>query len=384
MRATVQQMVDSCTNGRYNDVEGYDERVSSMKNDGKATIRDIASRCQTSPSTVSRVMNGNTRISEGTRKRVLDAAAELGYMPNPFAKSLRSRTTRIVGVFVNALTPAFETTLGFLSSLSECLEEHGYTASICVIGINAEKERYYYEMMITLRACAIIKIVNCSDSQIDQISTIPIFYVYSYPMNAEKSTQVYRIETDNYGAGYKAGSELVRLGCRRIAEVRLISQSTDYPFARHLGLMQSLYDSEARYAEELSIVCTRNDFGAILEEIEKKLSTTQPADGYFCSSDLMALALLESLNFHGYHIPRQVKIIGCNDMSVSLHSIKRISTIRHRTKELCDATVETMVRVLNGEKPTPAMQRQVFPTDLITRETTVEGTQSDGSSQMAD
>ena len=71
-------------------------------------------------------------------------------------------------------------------------------------------------------------------------------------------------------------------------------------------------------------------------------------------------------------------------MSVSLHSIKRISTIRHRTKELCDATVETMVRVLNGEKPTPAMQRQVFPTDLITRETTVEGTQSDGSSQMAD
>lgn len=49
----MQHMVDSCTNRKYNDVEGYEERVSSMKNDGKATIRDIASRCQTSPSTVS-------------------------------------------------------------------------------------------------------------------------------------------------------------------------------------------------------------------------------------------------------------------------------------------------------------------------------------------
>lgn len=317
-------------------------------------------------------MNGNPRISEKTKQQVLEAVQEMGYTPNPAAKSLRLRSTRLVGVFVNALTPAFETTMEILTHLNDCLQEKGYTCFTCIIGIRAEKEAYYLQMMQILNACAVIKVVSYSSQDLDSICTIPIFYVYNYPMTGENGPAVYRIETDNYGAGYQAGSELIRLGCQRIAEVRLVNPSSQYPFARHIGFMQAIYDHNACYAEEASVICNENNFSAIVAGIEVMLASTSPADGYFCSSDLMALALLESLDMHGYAIPQRIKIIGCNDMSVSLHSIKQISTIRHRIADLCNATVETMLQVLSGKNIAEIARQKIFPTDLISRETTIE------------
>jgi len=342
-----------------------------MSNERKVTICDIAEYCHVAPSTVSRVLNGNQRISDATREAVLDAAHALGYVPNMYAQSLRSRSVQLVGIFINAVTPAFETSARLLSILLDDLTAAGYTPFICVTGVHAEQESYYYQKMLSLNACAIFKILNCTDPEIDRISTIPIIYLYRYPLKAQEDSRVCRIETDNYSAGYQAGIELIRQGCRRIAEIRLVSKVNGFPFARHLGLMQALFDHDIPYDEELSVICPVYDYGALLTQVDQVLEAAPAADGYFCSSDLNALALEESLIRHGYSIPDQVKIIGCNDMSVSLHSFKPISTISHRWEELCRTGVDVMRAILSGRELTPEERHQIFPTYFIPRKTTI-------------
>ncbi len=334
----------------------------------KVTIKDIAEYCHVSPATVSRVMNGNSHISEKTQKRVLDAAAAWGYVPNASAKTLRMRTSRLVGLFVNMLDYEMSSTVA--SRLHDRLAEKGFASIICNIGMNAEKEKYYYQMMLSLNVCAIFLIVNRSDSEVDRKSTIPMIYVYKYPLQPETDYPVCRIETDDYGAGYQAGCELQRLGCRNIAEVRLTSSDNRFSPGRHLGLMQSLYDHGLFYAESLSVISEQNDFAVVLEKINQKLEENPAADGYFCSSDLLALALVEALEQHHYRIPEEIKIIGCNNMSVSLHCSKPISTISHRTDDICRAAISVMERILSGAEPEPEERRQIFQTDFISRATT--------------
>ncbi|MCM1026660.1 MAG: LacI family transcriptional regulator [Roseburia sp.] len=334
----------------------------------KVSIRDIAEYCHVSPSTVSRVMNGNNHISKETQKRVMDIATAWGYVPNESAKNLRMRTSRLVGIFVNTLDYGISSIV--MSRLHDRLAEKDFASIICNIGANAEKEEHYYQMMLSMNACAIFMIVNHSDSTIDFKSAIPLIYVYRYPLQTPTSPSVCRIETDNYGAGYQAGRELLRLGCRHIAEVRLISSDNRFPLARHLGLLQSLYDCDVTYEESLSIVSDQNDYGVILEKINQKLDELPAADGYFCSSDHLALALMEALVLHHYRIPEDVRIIGCNDMLLPLHIGKPISSIRHRIEDICRAAIEMMERLSAGEKLAEDGYRQIFETDFIPRATT--------------
>lgn len=339
-----------------------------INNKKKVSIRDIAEYCHVSPSTVSRVMNGNSHISKETQKRVMDIATAWGYVPNESAKNLRMRTSRLVGVFVNTLDYGISSII--MSRLHDRLAEKDFASIICNIGANAEKEEHYYQMMLSMNACAIFLIVNCSDSTIDFKSAVPLIYVYRYPLQTPANPSVCRIETDNYGAGYQAGCELQRLGCRHIAEVRLISSDNRFPLGRHLGLLQSLYDHNVTYAESLSIVSDQNDYEMILEKINGKLDELPAADGYFCSSDHLALVLIEALELHHYRIPEDVKVIGCNDMLLPLHIGKPISSIRHRIEDICRAAIEVMERLISGEELAEEEYRQIFETDFIPRATT--------------
>lgn len=87
--------------------------------DMNVTIYDIARKCHVSIATVSRVLNGNSRVSEKTRRLVLDTMKDMGYTPNPFARGLGLDSMKIVGVLCTSLTDAF-LPVPYLSSKTVC------------------------------------------------------------------------------------------------------------------------------------------------------------------------------------------------------------------------------------------------------------------------
>lgn len=112
------------------------------------TLVDIARETRTSVSTVSRVLAGGTaaqRISQGTRQRVSEAAARLGYRPNLLARSLRTRRTNTIALLVSDIANPF---FGQIASLVEQrLHRHGYSVMLCNSGEDLEREREYLRLL---------------------------------------------------------------------------------------------------------------------------------------------------------------------------------------------------------------------------------------------
>src|SRR5215469_15981828 len=115
--------------------------------DPPVTLKDVAVRAGVHPATASRALNPETRIlvSEDTARRVLDAAAELGYHPNPVARSLRTRRSHTVGVLIPDLNnPLFPP---IVRGLEDRLAAAGYVALIGNTDSDDERERMVFEQM---------------------------------------------------------------------------------------------------------------------------------------------------------------------------------------------------------------------------------------------
>ncbi len=115
--------------------------------DPPVTLRDVAVRAGVHPATASRALNPETRIlvSEDTARRVLDAAAALGYRPNPVARSLRTRRSHTVGVLIPDLNnPLFPP---IVRGLEDRLAAAGYVALIGNTDSDDERERMVFEQM---------------------------------------------------------------------------------------------------------------------------------------------------------------------------------------------------------------------------------------------
>src|SRR5260370_33940406 len=115
--------------------------------DGRATLRDVAAAARVPPATASRALNPETRIlvSEDTARRVTEAAARLGYRPNPVARSLRTRRSHTVGVLIPALNnPLFPP---IVRGLADKLAAAGHVALIGNTEADDEREPTVFEQM---------------------------------------------------------------------------------------------------------------------------------------------------------------------------------------------------------------------------------------------
>ena len=114
---------------------------------GPATLRDVARLAGVHPGTVSRALNPQTRslVNERTARRVLDAAQELGYRPNPIARGLRTNRSHTIGVLVpDLMNPLFA---AVVRGIEDGLRDGGYTPLIANTDNDAERERVAYEAM---------------------------------------------------------------------------------------------------------------------------------------------------------------------------------------------------------------------------------------------
>lgn len=336
-----------------------------MKKD--VTIKDISEACGVSIATVSRVINGNGRFSEDTRQRVLAAIDQLGYVST---KTRRGGTSeRLIAIFVNSLD--YETSSTSVMQLQELLFAHHFASVVCNIGTRAEKHSYYYGLMLEMGACAIIMMVNVVSPDFHNFAKLPTVYLYkrSLPEGLQDDHTVI-INTDDSAAGYLAARVLAEAGCRRIGEVRMKSLNDQVPLGRHLGLLQYIYEHNLEYAQARSVTCEGYQFVSALRQVNQMLDDGQWADGYFCTSDILALALIRGLEAHGVRVPEDVKVIGCNDMSVALYTNKPITTIHHRIADMCAAAITEIEKMLDGVELAPEERFQTFGVDLVRRQTT--------------
>ena len=179
-------------------------------------IRAVARSAQVSPATVSRVLNGSTRVSEDSRRRVLEAAARMDYRPNRLARNLRRQKAEMIGVVVSDIdNPHFSETVRVIEDEAY---EAGYRVLLCNTDETPDKQRAYLEMLADERVlAAIVSPADGRGSGVDSLLALDIPVVAFDREIAEPAADA--VVCDNVDGLRRLTEHLLWLGHQRIAYV---------------------------------------------------------------------------------------------------------------------------------------------------------------------
>ena len=219
-----------------------------MKPTKEVTIYDIAQKLALSSATISRGLQNHPAINKNTRKKIQDAAKELGYRHNNFASNLRKQKTNTIGVIVHELNSNFITSV--LAGIEKITTEAGYDLIIAHSSESFQKEAANALNLFHKRVDGLIASLAFNTDGLDHYKPyeekgIPVIFFDRVEENGEST----KVIIDNYKCGYEATSHLVEQGCKRIALVTANLKRNVYA-QRHKGYMDALFDHNLPYHKE--------------------------------------------------------------------------------------------------------------------------------------
>jgi LacI family transcriptional regulator len=269
------------------------------------SIREVARRAAVSPATVSRVLNGSASVQEASRRRVLDAVAEMQYRPNRLARNLRRQQADMIGVVVSDIeNPHFSETVRVVED--EAFKA-GYRVLLCNTDETADKQQAYLEMMAAERVIAAI--VSPADAQargVDALLSLGI-PVVAFDRMIEDD-RVDAVVCANVEGLRRATEHLLWLGHERIA---FLGGRTDV-------------ETGAERLEGYTLAMRAAGFvpfaldGGFRTEgaeraVDQLLAHAQRPTALVVANNLMTLGAMRALRRAGIRIPEEIALVGVDD-----------------------------------------------------------------------
>ena len=329
-----------------------------------ATIREVAESAGVSYATVSHVINNTRLVSQETRQRVLAAMDALNYRPNALARSLRQGKSNTLGlVLPDSANP-------FFAEISRSIEDEafkkGYSVFLCNTELDTERELFYVDVLSKKQVDGIIFIA--AGDQADSLDflvrrNMPVVMIDRDLPNVE----VDAVLTDNQLGGLLATRHLLELGHTRIACIAGPSSIT--PSAeRIIGYRKALEEGGILYDESLIL---RGDYHAQsgMEITHAILKMDPRPTAIFALNDLMALGALRAAAEAGFAVPRDLAIVGYDDLDIARFTNPPLTTIAQPKKEVGARAVSMLVDRISRKSGPPS--RLLLPPELIVRRSTV-------------
>ncbi|WP_434630731.1 LacI family DNA-binding transcriptional regulator [Thermoanaerobacterium thermosaccharolyticum] len=322
-----------------------------------ATIRDVAEKAGVTVTTVSRVLNNRGYISEKTRKKVYEAMKELNYQPNELARSLYRRKSYLIGLLIPSVSHPF------FAELTSYIEYYAYQNDYKILLCNSlqdvEKEKDYINMLKRHQVDGII--IGSHTLKTEQYLNVnlPIVAIDRY-----FSEKIPYVASDNYNGGVLATKLLIQNGCRKIAHISGPLILNTPANNRRKAFMDVVKEHNI---ENVVVETKLNVFDT--DEYKKliiKLFTDHPdIDGVFASSDLIAATIINAAREIGKEVPKDLKIVGYDDISIAKTIVPPLTTIRQPIEEMAKKTIEIILDQIDGKE---VSIENVLPITLVERE----------------
>lgn len=337
-------------------------------------LKDVAERANVSIATASMALSMNEefrgRLSDETRERVLQIADEMNYHPAAFAKQMKGKTSRIIGLVIPDLMNQFypEIACGFSNTANKL----GYNVILLNSRNEISREKSFIETMLEMRvdgAAICGANLNCEKERNQQNkiyrklfqADIPVVMVDRYDDNAHFPY----VGIDNYQATFMMTENLIKDGHRRIAAI--VSATDVYILKeRKRGYVEAMrsYGLEPYY---LSV--NTSD----VEDIRKKSREIMESDRGFTAlfnthSDIGAIEAIRCANQLGKNIPDDISIAGFDDISVSSLLNPSLTTIAQPKYEIGKQAMKTLNRMI--EENTLEAENVLLPCEFIRRDST--------------
>ena len=303
--------------------------------------------------------NPNARVSANTRERVLRAAAELGYKPNVVARSLVRRRSYAIGLVVPDLANQFFAHV--VSGAQRVAVEEGYAVLLC-----EQRGTSIDQHLEALRARQVDGLIldaagaaSIPEHLLDGINVVLI---------DQPSERWPGVASDAEGAGRMAAEHLLSLGHTRIA---FIGPSADvHSFRmRERGFARALRAAGVSLESELVRRAPATVAGGIAG-MRALLSLPSPPTAVFCANDLLALGAYKACGQASVQIPRDVSIVGCDDIEFAQLVTPELTTVSVPARELGARAARLLARDLAGDPAPPSQRARPLPVKLVTRGST--------------
>lgn len=310
-----------------------------------ATIKDVSDFAGVSQATVSRVINGTSRVSHEKKLKVEQAIQALGYKPNSIAQALASSRTGSIGVIVPELGAAFYSQV--LKSIEERLRQLGYHL-VVTAGSNSEQEqRESVEFLLSRRVDALIlHTQQLADDYLIGLQEQGVDLVLINRFVPELASSC--IDIDNELGGKLATEHLIEMGHRQIACITGPLHKSDAR-GRLQGYRKALEEAGIEFDESLVIESGfTEETGAIA--MKKLLKRPHPFTAVFACNDHMAFGAFEVLHDAGFTIPQQISLVGFDDVLFARYLTPALTTVNFPIEMMSFAAVELAIQKLHKSK----------------------------------
>jgi LacI family transcriptional regulator len=327
-------------------------------------IKDVAKLAGVSTATVSHVINKTRFVSDETKRRVLGAIENVGYTPNVHARNLSSGQSRTLGLIISDITNPFFPDL--VKSIQEKALELGY--DVIVLNTNYEPERDvpYVRRLLELQVRGVMILTTEMDlSVIERLSSRKIAVVFLDIGKVGPHTSNIRV---NYEKGvHQAVEHLLALGHRQIAFISGPGQFMSAQFRRKAFLSTMKKHRASLHTEP--VIC-EGDFKLESGQraVRELLALEHRPTGIIAANDLMAVGALRELGRAGLQVPRDVSVIGCDDIWLAALTDPPLTTIMIPRAEIGAAAIEAVLHT-NSEEGRSGREIRVL-TQLLVREST--------------
>ena len=342
----------------------YQNRENFMN---RPTIKDIAEDCDVSLSTVSLVLNGNPRISDKTKERVLAAVEKLGYQPNIQARGLASRSSMTLGVVVPALDHVFaDIYFGeIISGIYDQAVKDGYKVLLDIANDNFIKSNEHFNILQSRRVDGLLFVASSiHDDYLKEFEgrNLPFLLVNHYYPGSELNT----IMLDYKDSARLAADYLTGLGHSRIGLIAGTNTYTGLDFRttfvkelekRHIPeSQQPILDGGPEWSQEEGFEAAK-----MLMEAHPELTAIM------AGNDRMALGALRYLLQSGRRVPQDVSVMGVDDITTAYYSTPQLTTIHHPLYEIGKRACQRVQELFKKEL---VSCKEIIPVHLVEREST--------------
>jgi len=335
-----------------------------IKRVGKITITEIARAAEVSSATVSLVLNGKGRISEGTRTKVNKAMQELGFIRDQGAANLRLGGSKLIGVVVNDISNPFFAEL--TAALEQTVSPSGFMLIVANSADDPARQRQLLLAMVGHSVAGLVVSPSAGTDHADfafiKQREIPCVIC----VRELAGIGMDFVGADDFSAACLAVEHLFELGHRRIGFVGGVPSTTTWSF-RQAGFRQAMHRLGAAVDEELILPGpTNRDFGR--QVANRLLSQPEPLTAVVCFNDIVAIGLCAGLRVAGIDVGRQISVIGFDNLPESEAWPPPLTTVEVYPRGLGAETGRLLLRRLEGQSGAAVNQR--LAPKLIVRQST--------------
>ncbi len=328
-------------------------------------IKDLAKQLNLSVATISKALKDSYEISPETKQKVLELAKKLNYTPNPYASSLRKRSSKTIAVVLPEVADSFFSIA--INGIESVAYDKGYHVLIYLTHESFEREEAILKEFQSGRVDGILISVSGETINSDHIKEViaagmPLVFFDRVCEDVETA----KIITDDFESSYNATCHLIKAGCKKITYLST-SSALSINNKRMEGYIQALADNELKKTSENIVSCTSDSIGnyKIIYDLLKKKNRP---DGLIASVEKLTTPVYLVCDHLDLSIPGDVKVISFTNLQAALILTPTLTTVTQPAFEMGKTAATVLFKSLEKRNYHLNKEITVIPSVLTIRD----------------